>query len=395
MTKRIFEERIQRVFGAMARKHLDVLVAVKPQNAYYLSGFNPIIQSQPTAVIVSRKGNVIIVTHSLRAEHAMKEKRIGDLCLFGRWGGRGIAAPNSPCEAIVRTLKSLFPNKEINVGLEYSFLPVSSFQTLQKALPKANLIPADIILSELRMVKDREEIALIEIAADIADTGMQAAIDRIRERDTEIGISIAAMKAMQNRWAEAYPDHEPVDFGGTEGGIINALWAYCLIGSRMNLMCDSPSTVRPQNGDLVFVVVWTAIDGYHAENERTVAVGSLREEQERAYAAVLRARHEAIQKIRPGVKTSEVYEVVRQVFVNSGYEDALPGRVGHGLGLGAHEAPSLSPSNNCTLQAGMVMSFEPALRIGKLGGVQHSDTILVTANGVEYLTRTPREFLSV
>ena len=78
-----------------------------------------------------------------------------------------------------------------------------------------------------------------------------------------------------------------------------------------------------------------------------------------------------------------------------GYGKYLPGRIGHGLGLGPHEPPSLGPRDETVLRAGMIFTLEPNLRIPELGGVQHSDTLLVTETGYEVMTTTRGGYIQV
>jgi Xaa-Pro dipeptidase len=99
--------------------------------------------------------------------------------------------------------------------------------------------------------------------------------------------------------------------------------------------------------------------------------------------------------LRPGTPVADLFEEARAGYEAQGLLRYLPGRIGHGLGLGAHEAPSLDSKANIVLEPGMLFTFEPNLRVPEWGGLQHSDTLLVTENEVEFLTRTPNGFLQV
>ncbi len=59
------------------------------------------------------------------------------------------------------------------------------------------------------------------------------------------------------------------------------------------------------------------------------------------------------------------------------------------------EAEAVGPADGTLLQPGMVLTFEPNLRIPELGGVQHSDTVLITEDGCEFLTDVRRDFIQV
>jgi len=60
------------------------------------------------------------------------------------------------------------------------------------------------------------------------------------------------------------------------------------------------------------------------------------------------------------------------------------------MGLSSHEFPSVTKGNKAVLAPGMIMTVEPGLMSPQLGAVRHSDTVLITENGFEFLTNAPR-----
>ena len=80
----------------------------------------------------------------------------------------------------------------------------------------------------------------------------------------------------------------------------------------------------------------------------------------------------------------------------AGMGDRFFHRVGHGLGIEAHEDPSLDPGSATVLEAGMVFTIEPGLYFQPDDltvpehfrgiGVRIEDNILVTADGAENLS---------
>ena len=86
---------------------------------------------------------------------------------------------------------------------------------------------------------------------------------------------------------------------------------------------------------------------------------------------------------------AEVDTAATDFLRTEGYGDYLLHRTGHGFGLGNHERPWLAAGSTETLQANMVVSNEPGIYLPGVGGIRHSDTILITADGYENLTRYP------
>ena len=76
--------------------------------------------------------------------------------------------------------------------------------------------------------------------------------------------------------------------------------------------------------------------------------------------------------------------------VRAGMEGYLLHHTGHHLGYEGHEPPFIDRASTETMQIGQVFSIEPGIYIPGHGGYRHSDTILITEEGVEMLTYYPR-----
>jgi Xaa-Pro aminopeptidase len=69
--------------------------------------------------------------------------------------------------------------------------------------------------------------------------------------------------------------------------------------------------------------------------------------------------------------------------------------VGHAIGLRYHEGPFLDIGDRTELRPGMVFTIEPGLYAPELGGFRHSDTVVITVDGIEILTYYPRDLESL
>jgi Xaa-Pro dipeptidase len=134
-------------------------------------------------------------------------------------------------------------------------------------------------------------------------------------------------------------------------------------------------------------------NGYAAECERTYFTSIPTPEMQRAYRAMLEARSIAFRMIRPGVACGEIDAAVNDFLKAEGYggEARRLHRTGHGIGLGNHEAPWIAVGSDEILAENMVISIEPGIYLEgeSPGGFRHSDTVLVTGDGFECLTRLP------
>jgi len=131
------------------------------------------------------------------------------------------------------------------------------------------------------------------------------------------------------------------------------------------------------------------ICGYSVELERTMYVGKPTENVRKYFNLMLKAREVAFNVLKPGINCREVDRAVRKFYKENNLMDYWRHHTGHGLGLEMHEPPFLDIGYNCILKPGMIVSIEPGIYIPNLGGFRHSDTVLITEDGYEVLTKYP------
>ncbi len=135
--------------------------------------------------------------------------------------------------------------------------------------------------------------------------------------------------------------------------------------------------------------------GYNAELERGMVIGTPTDEVRRLFDHTVAAQQAAFDALRPGVTCADVD---RAVLAYLEAHDMLPywrQHVGHGIGLRNHEAPFLDIGDHTPIEPGMVFTIEPGVYASGLGGFRHSDTVVVTEDGIEILTNYPRDLESL
>ena len=139
-------------------------------------------------------------------------------------------------------------------------------------------------------------------------------------------------------------------------------------------------------------IVNARVDGYGVEIERTFFLGHIPEKTKRPFEVMLEARALGYSMLKPDVIMSDVDKTIRAFLTENGYGDNIIHRTGHGLGITGHEAPFLAEGYDKPLKKNMVVSVEPGIYIPGLGGFRHSDTVLITEEGYQKLTKAPETF---
>ena len=387
--KQLYKDKVAKMQRSMEHLGVDGIICFKPQNTFFLSGFNPVLYSHPVVVIVPREGDAVLLVHSLRARHSADEAAIDDIRLFGMWANQKPIA-NDAYTAIGIIADDLKLKGKV-IGYEGDFISLSQYQKIQGITNAPKMVDVSDFLKRSRNIKDEYEINLLRLSSYLTNVGMDVALQNIRKSEAEA--SISAEIAMRETWAKELSEFEISSFGNTEGGIVTALWCYSNSGYRVPYGCECPGNRIPLEGEVCLPVCWAAIDGYHSENERTVMIGKIPDNYEKAYDAMLAGRANVFEMMKAGVTASEVYDAGVAPYIEAGFKDVLPGRIGHGVGLSLHEFPSLAKDNNLVLEEGMCVTVEPGLVFAGWGSTRHSDTVVVRKDGIEILTSSSEDRL--
>ncbi len=364
-----YQKRLEKVTSHMKELELDVLLLTKPSNMFYLTGDGRLC----AYAMITQGGKVALGVPVTDVEDVKALACHDHLVGFDDEVG------------MIHSIAHYFEHFGISagaVGLEYTFLTQSmmGMMTHPHAKPE-KVIPKDCthLLSELRMVKDPEEIELIRGAARVADVGMKAAVEAVREGVTESQVAAAAEYGMRHAGAEEF-------------------WrTYVSSGPRTNLAHGLPTNRKLAKGDLVMIDIHPIVDGYSADICRTVCVGQPTEEQQAAYDLYLEAQQSTIKMIRAGVGMVDLEGHLHQVMKDAGHGQHIFGPPIHGVGIEFEEAP-LPPGHAFfhgekappPLPANVVISVGNCGLYAGPWGVRVEDINLVMPEGHETLTNYPR-----
>ncbi len=166
------------------------------------------------------------------------------------------------------------------------------------------------------------------------------------------------------------------------------------IGARSSWAHAIAHRIQFAAGDMLVTETGAPVWGYNAELERGMVIGPPTDHQKWMFEHTVAAQQVAFDALRPGVTCADVDGAVMRYFTDN---DLLPywrQHTGHGIGLRNHEAPFLDVGDDTPIEAGMVFTIEPGL-YDDGGGFRHSDTVVVTDDGIELLTDYPRDLESL
>jgi Xaa-Pro aminopeptidase len=167
------------------------------------------------------------------------------------------------------------------------------------------------------------------------------------------------------------------------------------IGLRSSWAHAVAHNIEFRPGDVLVTETSAPIWGYNAELERALIVGPPTDAMRRLFDHTVAVQQVAFDAIRAGVTCADVDGAVMRYFEEN---DLLPywrQHTGHAIGLRNHEAPFLDVGDHTRLEPGMVFTVEPGLYDAAIGGFRHSDTVVVTEDGMEKLTDYPSDIESL
>lgn len=262
---------------------------------------------------------------------------------------------------------------------ETSKIPLSEFTELGKNLSCVTVLSdskIDKLLDEERAIKSKEEIEFIKYSQYLTDKTFSHILNYIKQGKTEIETALEMEFFMRNV--------------GSDG----IAFDFIVVSGKNSSLPHGVPTDKPfEIGDFITMDFGARYEGYCSDMTRTVAVGGLDNEQINVYNTVLSAQEKALSVIKNGVLCSEVDKAARDVIDNAGYKEYFGHALGHSLGLDIHEAPACSPKSKDTLKSGMLMTVEPGIYIPQKFGVRIEDMVVVTDNGYENLTKSPKNII--
>lgn len=385
-----YAARIERAQEMLPAEDASALLIGVGAHLQYLTGYGAHEIPRITMLVVPAAGRPTLVMPRLELPAAQT-------CTAAKAGLIDLAPweeTEDPFELIAAKLDASDSRPEIQLGalggtwgrlgglLVSDRLWATHLLRLQAALPDAAFGLASTVLTQLRAVKDAEEIELLRKAAHAADRVVeQIAAGRLIGR-TESEVS----KEVRDRLVAEGHDE--------------ASFAIVASGPNGASPHHEPSDKVIEAGESIVLDIGGRLEGYYSDTTRTLWVTGDKdvrptEEFTKLFSVLEGAQAAQRAAVRPGLVASELDAVGRKMIAKAGYGENFIHRTGHGTGLDGHEDPYIVASNPAPLVAGNVFSIEPGIYIEGKFGARIEDLVACTADGIDELNLSSHDLYVV
>lgn len=366
---------------------LSGLVLFDPYYVLYFSGFAFAPTERPIAFVLSAEGERGLVVPRLEVEHAQAKATLDRVAHYLEYPGEPRAET-----VIASTLDEMGVKGKIGADQDgYPWILGYRGPTLGE-LSGATVVRIVEQIEEQMAIKSDAEIALIRESVrwgNLAHTLLQR---YTRPGVTETEVSSRASDEATFAMLDAIgPIYRAQSFfwSGAHAGYRGQ------IGRNAAIPHALAGNIAFQDGDILVTGASAPVWGYLSELERTMVIGRPSADQERMFGHMKALQEVAFEAIKPGARCSDVDMAVRAYFAQHDLFAYWRHHTGHAIGLRYHEGPFLDSGDHTEIRPGMVFTVEPGLYAPDLGGFRHSDTVLVTDEGIEILTYYPRDLASL
>jgi len=383
ISRREVERRIMAIASEMGRRGLDALYLVSVANIAYTTNFFHIPTERPIAALILSSGEKILFVPRLEYEHALKYSYADEVLSYDEYPDE-----RHPMLIIADHMRRLgLEGKRIGFDVDgYGHIFGYRGPRLSEVLKASYSYERDLV-ENMRLVKSEEELRLLRESAKWASLAHRLLQEYTRpglyEDEISMRASMEATLAMARAIREIY---RPAGWSaGARAGFRGQVGKHSYYPHSLTIHAII------KKGDVLVTGATALVSGYGAELERTMIVGEPTKEQEKFFKLIMEARRIALESIKAGVRCSDVDRNVRRFFKERDLIRYWRHHTGHGIGLEYHEAPFFDIGDNRVLEEGVVMTVEPGIYVENLGGFRHSDTVVVTKDGFEFITNYPDE----
>jgi Xaa-Pro aminopeptidase len=380
-------ERRARLVEHAQRAGANGVVLFDPSYIQYFTGFWFLSNERPVAYAESTSGESFAFVPEFEVARTRAEAAFDRIESYPEYPGN-----EHPMSSLCRALGDLGIRRTIAADSD-GYPGILGYRgPALSSVAGANVVDVSNEIERMIGRKSSAEIALIRESGRWCAHAHRVLQEHSRVGTTEAEASLRAQQEATLALLDALGDACSGLLGSGDG--VKAGYRG-QIGRRSAWAHAVAHNIRFEPGDMLVTETGAPICGYTAELERAMVIGPPTDKQRWMFDHVVAAQQVAFDTLRPGITCADVDGAVMRYFEEN---DLLPywrQHTGHGIGLRNHEAPFLDVGEATPIEAGMVFTIEPGLYDDELGGFRHSDTVVVTEDGIEKLTDYPSDLDSL
>ena len=368
-SKEEFKSRKSNILNSMKEQNIDALLMFRQESMYWLTGYDTFGYVFFQTLVLDQKGNLILLTRAPDLRQAQNTSIINDIRI---WVDKDGSNPTDDLKIILDELN--LKGKKIGIEYEaYGLTGRNAIKLNQSLEDYCSIEDKSELITELRVVKSDEEIAYVRKAANLADLALEEVWKYAKS-----GVSEAKILAEMNRVIfEGGGDYPANEF---------------IIGSGKNaLLCRYQAEKQILNKEDQLTIEWAgAYRHYHSAMFRTIPIGKANQKQFKMHEACVEALTNCENKLKPGNKIGEVFDIHAKTFDDHGFKNARMNACGYSLGATFSpnwmDWPMLYTGNPYVIQSGNVFFMHMILMDSESNlAMNLGETYLVTENGNERL----------
>jgi Xaa-Pro dipeptidase len=367
LNKTYDETRIAQIVRFISESPFSCIVAVSPESVSYLGGIvvdtHRHIPRRIAAVVWPNVGEPTFIIPRQLESRVKESSWIPKVAVYDEMEQSPITVLS---DVLVPYLVGPKP-----IAVEKGFLVADFYEELLSNLHKDRLPSCDTLLKKIRMRKTPWEIEKIKMAFLATDRAFFKMLSLIGEGDSEKKIS----RLLQDQLLDEGADQ---------------VRPLLLLGAGPNTIRRHhlPGEYQLKMGDLLISDFGGIFNGYVTDLARTAVAGRAAPKQQSIYQWLWGVEQELINSILPGMEASQLFKKCQQLFGEEGLKLGTE-HVGHGVGLGLHEPPTLNAKDSTVLEPGMVICLEPnVVVLERSEKYLLEDLILITDNEPIVLSRS-------
>ena len=306
-----FKSRKDKIIKLLKEEKLDALLMFRQESMYWLTGYDTFGYVFFQTLVLDQKGNIILLTRAPDLRQAQNTSNIGDIRI---WVDKNGSNPTEDLKVILDELN--LKGKKIGIEYEaYGLTGRNAIKLNQSLENYCSIEDKSELITKLRVVKSDEEITYVRKAANLADLALEEVWKYAKS-----GASEAKILAEMNR----------VIFEG--GGDYSA--NEFIIGSGKNaLLCRYQAEKQILNKEDQLTIEWAGTyRHYHSAMFRTIPIGKANQKHFKMHEACVEALTNCENKLKPGNKIGEVFDIHAKTFDDHGFKNARMNACGYSLG---------------------------------------------------------------